>query len=158
MAKFTELKQCKSCGMLGIGPVKPRAYDRRIHKTPFYGRGFYGVCGRCEYNLQNYSKLNECYLCKRLGTSRRVVYRYELRDWPITIKRHWGAMDEEQKERLKSEERERWAILCLGCRNKVLPIIKRQEDVQRNFTLIDRLKLEITKCQKSKPAATCASS
>ncbi len=110
------------------------------------------ICFDCDCNLRAFSKLENCFLCNKLGTKKRVSARNDCYGWNNEIRVR-------EKDRYKAhEDYTKNYLLCTGCWNKIKPIAKRLNEVDEIRILINKLDREISKCRKLQPPASCANS
>lgn len=80
-----------------------------------------------------YTPLQNCELCGKLGTPRKVCYRNSAYGW----------VGNEGYEPLEKN------TLCLGCWNKVRPIVEKQKELAANKKLLNKL-LKVARDERRK--------
>ena len=82
--------------------------------------------------------LNTCDVCRKTSTPKKVHARHNVYGWD------WDRADK------RCYLIESKYMLCMGCWNKVRPIVARERDAYEIQRLINQLTKEIRKCQKSR--------
>ena len=95
---------------------------------------------RAIYERNPFTELRTCDLCGKTSTPKKVQYRSLCIRWNVDDKKH----DFETRGK---------DTLCMGCWNKVRIVVKRQNEVETNRRLINKLNRERLKWQKSQTQA-----
>ena len=99
---------------------------------------------RAEFYQYPSTTLKMCEVCGFSSTPKKVHYRSMIYGWNVdkTINGTWLDYSQESK-----------TTLCMKCWNKIRPIVKAEEEANKNQLLINKLNREMGKWQKSQQQA-----
>jgi len=83
--------------------------------------------------------LNTCGGCGKKSTPKKIHYRSDVAGW--------------NKENSRDYLAECKSVLCMSCWNKIKPIVSKQEDIEENKKLLNKLNKERLKWLKSQQQA-----
>jgi hypothetical protein len=86
-----------------------------------------------------YSKIEECEVCKKLGSTKKICDRPDVYGWDLPKREKTEAWTNGGK----YIERYSKTILCVSCWNKAKPIIKKENDYNEIRKLLNKLTLVI---------------
>lgn len=92
-----------------------------------------GTPGRLIEGVTHYSPLFVCELCEKLGPKKKIQYRNDCYLY-------------EHRDRYRSGT----PLLCMGCWNKIRPLVKRIREAQENDKLIRKMKRELRELERER--------
>lgn len=88
------------------------------------------------YWLENpVTKLETCQLCGKTSTPKKVSHRIVIYRWNCHDKKDWSC--------------ESKSVLCMGCWNKVRPLVEREDEADDMKRFINQVKKEISNERKN---------
>ena len=120
-------------------------FEKYAHYRPETHKRFFWHLTRVN---NPFTKLNTCGVCGKVSTPKKVQERPDVRGWNIETKKYWlipGATDEVDK----------MSMLCMGCYNKVRPLVEREYVADELKQLTSKLNRERLKCQRLQRQVNC---
>ena len=95
-----------------------------------------------EYFHHPFTPLRSCGMCGKVSTPKKVCYRH----LPSAYNNNWHQIitsKEDKREAWRGRYDHKKRVLCMGCWNKAVRVVKKEDRLQDNIKLLKQLTTEI---------------